>query len=388
MDKKKLKRGDPQTISFYLSGDKTSDKIIFATKVGNGTASNGNVNAELTGDRLIEKKNSVAGGSDTQIKTTYTDDKTKIEIFLFKADTQDFTEPLYYSDVTIQPADLSTDPVTVKTYEHEIIFDVQTDLDGMNLPQQAIRYIPLPDTIDDGKVPRKNNSDPTLWESIDVYTKAETDVLLDLEIDVTAFGAAFDARLLLKTLDNVAAGITNVHLTTTLKSNYDGYASGKEPANANIQSHISSISNPHSVTKAQVGLTDADNTSDANKPVSSAQQTALNLKVDKVTGKGLSTEDYSTAEKNKLTDIEPDSVALATVKADTEIASAITDDHTHTNSTVLNATQESFTTAHLDSIAREDALYNYLFSGILDMNNTVLSFDQNEMTIQIDEGVA
>ncbi|WP_416441977.1 beta strand repeat-containing protein [Leeuwenhoekiella sp. A16] len=54
------------------------------------------------------------------------------------------------------------------------------------------------------------------------------------------------------------------------------------------------------ITKAMVGLANADNTSDADKPVSTATQTALDLKVDKVTGKGLSTEDYSTAEKTKL----------------------------------------------------------------------------------------
>ncbi|MGQ7944625.1 tail fiber domain-containing protein [Flavobacterium sp. WC2509] len=47
------------------------------------------------------------------------------------------------------------------------------------------------------------------------------------------------------------------------------------------QSHIVNISNPHSVTKAQVGLANVDNTSDANKPVSTLQQTALDLKADK-----------------------------------------------------------------------------------------------------------
>lgn len=38
--------------------------------------------------------------------------------------------------------------------------------------------------------------------------------------------------------------------------------------------------NPHNVTKAEVGLGNADNTSDANKPVSTAQQAALDTKVD------------------------------------------------------------------------------------------------------------
>lgn len=40
--------------------------------------------------------------------------------------------------------------------------------------------------------------------------------------------------------------------------------------------HITDTNNPHSVTKAQVGLGNADNTSDADKPVSTAQQAALN----------------------------------------------------------------------------------------------------------------
>lgn len=59
-----------------------------------------------------------------------------------------------------------------------------------------------------------------------------------------------------------------------------------------------------SLTKGDVGLGNVDNTSDANKPVSTAQQAALDLKVDKVGEKGLSTEDYTTAEKSKLSGIE------------------------------------------------------------------------------------
>jgi len=53
---------------------------------------------------------------------------------------------------------------------------------------------------------------------------------------------------------------------------------GAEPANSNIQEHISNTLNPHSVTKTQVGLGSVDNTSDVNKPISSATQTALNGK--------------------------------------------------------------------------------------------------------------
>ena len=42
-----------------------------------------------------------------------------------------------------------------------------------------------------------------------------------------------------------------------------------------VNQHIANKSNPHGVTKAQVGLGNADNTSDANKPVSTAQASAI-----------------------------------------------------------------------------------------------------------------
>lgn len=53
-----------------------------------------------------------------------------------------------------------------------------------------------------------------------------------------------------------------------------------------LQDHIADANNPHKVTKAQVGLGSVDDTSDIDKPVSTAQQTAINackVKRDSVT---------------------------------------------------------------------------------------------------------
>lgn len=50
--------------------------------------------------------------------------------------------------------------------------------------------------------------------------------------------------------------------------------------------HVNNTNNPHNVTKSQVGLSDVDNTSDADKPISTATQTALNTKFD-TAGTGL-----------------------------------------------------------------------------------------------------
>ena len=60
-----------------------------------------------------------------------------------------------------------------------------------------------------------------------------------------------------------------------------GFISTTDKTNLNAAySHTSATNNPHSVTKDQVGLNNVDNTSDANKPISTATQTALNGKED------------------------------------------------------------------------------------------------------------
>lgn len=67
------------------------------------------------------------------------------------------------------------------------------------------------------------------------------------------------------------------------KTGTDGIVNKWRDVDANevktvVNTHLSDTSNPHSVTKTQVGLGNVDNTSDTNKPVSTATQTALDLK--------------------------------------------------------------------------------------------------------------
>lgn len=54
-----------------------------------------------------------------------------------------------------------------------------------------------------------------------------------------------------------------------------------------LSAHLRDFSNPHKVTKDQVGLGNVDNTSDANKPISNATQTALNGKFSATEGNTL-----------------------------------------------------------------------------------------------------
>ncbi len=81
-------------------------------------------------------------------------------------------------------------------------------------------------------------------------------------------------------------------------------------AQEDIDNHEARTDNPHAVTKTQVGLANVNNTSDANKPVSTAQQAALDTKVDKNTA-------ITGATKTKVT---YDSKGLVTAGADATTA--------------------------------------------------------------------
>lgn len=91
-----------------------------------------------------------------------------------------------------------------------------------------------------------------------------------------------------KNLDNTVTGLANEitnrtnainSLRTELKTYIDEAVGNTNPdltaLETKVNQHIANKSNPHGVTKAQVGLGNANNTSDANKPVSTAQAAAI-----------------------------------------------------------------------------------------------------------------
>ena len=111
-------------------------------------------------------------------------------------------------------------------------------------------------------------------------------------------------------------------------------------------SHLSNKDNPHSVTKSQVGLDSVVNTGDSATPVSGGTTkfttggayTELNKKVDKVDGKGLSSNDFTNTYKNKLDNIDTtvttNSSNLVTSGA---VATAISTEVTNRNTAITNA---------------------------------------------------
>lgn len=171
-----------------------------------------------------------------------------------------------------------------------------------------------------------------------------------------------------------------------------------------------------SISKANIGLGNVDNTSDADKPVSTATQTALDKKVDKVSGKGLSTNDYTTAEKNKLSGIASNAnnyslpvastTALGGVKSGTDITidtsgnvSVNDDSHNHIISNVdglqtaldnkvAKETGKGLSTNDLTATLKSnyDAAYTHSTSAHAPSNaerNTIVGVQQNGTDLTI-----
>ncbi len=143
--------------------------------------------------------------------------------------------------------------------------------------------------------------------------------------------------------------------------------------------------------KTNLQLQNVDNTSDLNKPLSTATQTALNTKVDKVTGKDLSTEDFTTAEKTKLASLggSPDLSGYATiVNLNTKVDKATgkdlsTNDYTTAEKTKLAAIsgvntgdQDLRLYATNANLALKAPLASPNFTGIMSLNNRA-EFGQN-----------
>lgn len=177
--------------------------------------------------------------------------------------------------------------------------------------------IGLSNVTNDAQVKRSemgaNNGVATLDSSGKVVTSqlpSFVDDVLEFK-SKTAFPATGESGKIYVSLDTNLTyrwgGTEYVEISKSLalgETSSTAYAGNKgKDTTDKLNNHLINYENPHQVTKAQIGLGNVDNTSDLNKPVSTATQTELNKKVDKIEGKGLSTEDYTTADKTKLASI-------------------------------------------------------------------------------------
>jgi len=142
-------------------------------------------------------------------------------------------------------------------------------------------------------------------------------------------------------------------------------------SHAQIDSHIASTSNPHSVTKAQVGLSNVDNTSDLNKPVSTATQTALNGKENTITA-GL-TSQYYRGDKSFQT-LDKTAVGLPNVDNTSDANKPVST----ATQTALNLKENSISAGLTSQYWRGDKTFQTLDKNAVGLSNVDNTTDLNK----------
>ena len=134
-----------------------------------------------------------------------------------------------------------------------------------------------------------------------VATKAEQSALASHANDTSNPHSVSKSQVGLGDVDNTSD--LDKPVSTATQAQLDSKASS-----ANFNAHVNDSANPHVVTKSQVGLDNVDNTSDLDKPVSTATDNALFSKFDK--SGGVITGDVGMSQKSL---IDVDDVGCNTV---------------------------------------------------------------------------
>lgn len=139
------------------------------------------------------------------------------------------------------------------------------------------------------KNPVKKNKELLLVDGEPILLTDNTPILLADNVNDGLYDQADDKLITINQASSFTAGV----MSASDKTKLDGLKAQAEIDTSisnvqnNLNAHINNRTNPHRVTKKQIGLDQVDNTSDANKPISNATQTALNGKFSATDGNAL-----------------------------------------------------------------------------------------------------
>lgn len=139
------------------------------------------------------------------------------------------------------------------------------------------------------KNPVKKNKELLLVDGEPILLTDNTPILLADNVNDGLYDQADDKLITINQASSFTAGV----MSASDKTKLDGLKTQAEIDTSisnvqnNLNAHINNRTNPHRVTKEQIGLDQVDNTSDANKPISNATQTALNGKFSATDGNAL-----------------------------------------------------------------------------------------------------
>ena len=169
----------------------------------------------------------------------------------------------------------------VNSLSDNLVNDVLVSQSDKNSVSLAIKSIT--------KNPVKKNKELLLVDGEPILLTDNTPILLADNVNDGLYDQADDKLITINQASSFTAGV----MSASDKTKLDGLKAQAEIDTSisnvqnNLNAHINNRTNPHRVTKEQIGLDQVDNTSDANKPISNATQTALNGKFSATDGNAL-----------------------------------------------------------------------------------------------------
>lgn len=174
----------------------------------------------------------------------------------------------------------------VNSLSDDLVNDVlvsQSDKNSVSLTIKSITKNP----VKKNKELLLEDSKPT--DNAPILLADNTPTLLADNVNDGLYDQANDKLITINQASSFTAGV----MSASDKTKLDGLKAQAEIDTSisnvqnNLNAHINNRTNPHRVTKEQIGLDQVDNTSDANKPISNATQTALNGKFSATDGNAL-----------------------------------------------------------------------------------------------------
>lgn len=227
----------------YTAGDGISitDGVISNTRV---SAEWGNVTGDITAQEDLQNALALKANQSTTYTKTEVDNKVKTVDDKVENNTQEIA--------TIKNSKADSSVLSSHTSNTSNPHEVTAEQIGLGNV----------DNTSDADKPISTETQTALDLKADkstTYTKSQTDAAINVVSDRVT---------------------TNTASITSINQSVEALQSSKADT-TDLSSHTSNASNPHNVTAEQVGLGNVDNTSDADKPISTATQTALNAKADK-----------------------------------------------------------------------------------------------------------